>query len=66
MKEDRKMNITKIRCKIGKFVNDGSELKNLYVTIDDNTELNLTDEFEFVPNPLILPIKPESGKVFKR
>ncbi|XP_071159982.1 plexin-A4-like [Mytilus edulis] len=66
MIEDRRTKDTKIRCKIGKFVHDGSELKNLYVTIDDNTELNLTAEiFQFVQNPTIMPIQPESGKVFK-
>lgn len=51
---------------MGNAVNDGLKLKNLYVTIDDNTELNLTEIFEFVPNPIIKPIEPESGKVFKR
>ncbi|XP_052060745.1 plexin-A2-like isoform X3 [Mytilus californianus] len=63
--EDRIVNTTKIRCKMGKSVNDRLRLTNLYVTIDDNTELFLKKEFEFVPNPTIKPIEPESGKVFR-
>lgn len=62
----RNMDTSIIRCKMGKYVTGVLQLTYLFVTIDDNTELNLNGNFEFVPNPRINPIEPESGKVFRR